>query len=398
MHDSKVIAACMASSEAFDKVKGHVDANEFTPMGGFWWPLVVDWYTNDDQATGIDPSLLKERGLRKVDGKLEETMVAWFDSLPEVPSATNVVHDLLEVKRHARGHELSAAIADGEDRRNIKRLLAEYDELVVATELDNNELIKAGSVRELGTILSDEAKLSLHPKTLNDRTDGGALPGDFIIIFGRPEMGKTLFCVNLVSHWLRKGSRVLYIGNEDKIEKIQGRIQCNLSNMDKDQVEKWRDEADKRSIAHGIDDRLFLYRMTPGTVSKIEELIIKHEPDVLVLDQIRNIGGAGDGLTSRLNQVAIDVRNLLGKHQVIGLGVTQANAGEHGKSKPWLELDDVDSSRTGLPAQADLLIGIGGDDNMVAHNTRALTLCKNKLSGNHDGFTVKVDKARNKLS
>lgn len=397
MYDSRVVAACVASREAFDKVKGFVSSDEFTPMGAFWWDLVQLWYKHDPEASAVDPDILREQGIRAVDDAHQDTLVSWFDNLPESVSPTNVVADLLEVKRYAKGNALAAAMHDNSDVRKLKRLIAEYDELLTASELGGSKLQYAVAGEDLFRVMSDENKWSLSPKILNEKTEGGVLPGDFIILFGRKEMGKTLFCVQMVCHWLKQGARVLYVGNEDKIDKIKWRMLCNLSNMTKEQARKFKDTALERARKKGFDDRLFMVHLHPGTVAEIEELVIDHEPDILVIDQIRNIGGGGDGMTARMNQVAIDVRQLLSKYQLVGLGVAQAHAGEHSRPKVWLANDDIDSSRTGLPAQGDLILGIGADEKMIAHNTRALSIPTNKISGDHEGFTYRIDRQRNKI-
>lgn len=82
---------------------------------------------------------------------------------------------------------------------------------------------------------------------------------------------------------------------------------------------------------------------------------------------------------------------------MLGVSLTQANAGDEARPKVWLRDSDVDSSRTGLPAQADLLLGIGADDDMLNTGARAVSLCKNKLSGNHEGFMVQFDYLRSKV-
>lgn len=396
MHDAKVLSASMASRAAFEKVATHVDVDEFSPLAAHWWPLVAEWYEADPDASSVDPEILRERGKRRTDEKHWDTMRAYFDGLPTDVSANNVVNELIEVKTLARGNELAAAIAANR-RNDIPRLLHEYEGLLNAAKLDASVEVYAKSLDELDEELSDAKKYTLTPKVLNDRTDGGLLPGDFMILFARPEMGKTMFSVAQTAHWLREGHRVLYIGNEDPIDRIKGRVRMNLANMTKAEVEQWTDEANKRARERGIEDRLVMVHLHPGSAAEIDALIRKHEPDILVVDQLRNLAGRGENMTNRLNQVAIDIRQLLAKHHIAGLAIAQANAGEHGKTKIWLDMDDVDGSRTGIPAQADLLIGMSADNEMLVHNTRALALAKNKLSGNHDGLTINVDKARNKL-
>jgi hypothetical protein len=45
----------------------------------------------------------------------------------------------------------------------------------------------------------------------------------------------------------------------------------------------------------------------------------------------------------------------------------------------------------------DLILGIGADEGMIQRDERAISIVKNKLSGNHDGFMVHFDRARSKV-
>jgi hypothetical protein len=61
-----------------------------------------------------------------------------------------------------------------------------------------------------------------------------------------------------------------------------------------------------------------------------------------------------------------------------------------------LDMGDIDSSSTGIPAQADVLIGIGADKDDQASNRRVISLIKNKRSGNHEFFPVRLIPQLNK--
>jgi hypothetical protein len=78
----------------------------------------------------------------------------------------------------------------------------------------------------------------------------------------------------------------------------------------------------------------------------------------------------------------------LKEHEVVGISVTQA--GDSGQNKIFLEVGDVDFSNVGIPAQADLMIGVGADEKLKATNTRGISLPKNKLSGNHAQFYTQI--------
>ena len=71
------------------------------------------------------------------------------------------------------------------------------------------------------------------------------------------------------------------------------------------------------------------------------------------------------------------------------LSVTQG--ADSCRNKLILDTGDVDSSNVGIPAQADVMIGIGMDATMEAEGTRMLSMPKNKISGNHDAFPVRIN-------
>jgi archaellum biogenesis ATPase FlaH len=400
MFDAKIVAACIAARAAYERVKGHVDPAEFTPTGRFWWGLVEDWYSRDPSASGIDAGLLRDRAERAA-GRNASMALDWYDALQHgiCPSPDNVAWEVLELKRIVKWRELAAAMEAEWDREAISRLVEEHRELMQATSLSRRSNIDWGA--DLDTLSAEVGagkRIRLWPEKLQEKT-GGALPGDHIVAFGRPEVGKTLFSVNMVGGWLRDGHRVLYVGNEDNINKIKDRVRQNLSGMTKAEVEKWTDEANARCRRKGWDHFRALH-MFPGSASEIAEIIEETKPQCLVVDQLRNLhtpSGKGGTKAQRLDDVACDVRQLGARYGTVVLSVGQANAGEHGRPKVWLDLDDFDESRTGVPGQADLMVGIGMDATLDAHNQRAFSLPKNKLSGDHEGFIVNVDKYRSKI-
>ena len=126
--------------------------------------------------------------------------------------------------------------------------------------------------------------------------------------------------------------------------------------------------------------------------------------DIVFLDQIRNLSSNEDGMTRRLEHSAIVFRALVATHGLVGVAITQAGdrSKTHNADSPvWLSTGDVDSSRVGLPAQADLMLGIGGNADMIARGQRAISIVKNKCySGpnSREGVIVNVDLARNIVS
>jgi KaiC/GvpD/RAD55 family RecA-like ATPase len=395
--DAKIVSACVASRAAYNRIKSHIDPKEFTPTGNFWWGHVEAWYDADPSADRVDAALLRDRGLRSA-GRNAPMAGDWFDSLPEAPSPDNVAWEVLELKRIVKWRELAAAMEAEWDRPKILELADEHAELMRATELGTSKADYGVDLDELDQAVSAENRIRLWPEKLQAKT-GGAMPGHHIVVFGRPESGKTLFSVNMAAGWLRDGQTVLYVGNEDNINLIKDRIRWNLAGMTREQILKFPEEANSRCRRKGWD-KLTAVHLYPGSAHEIDEIADEIGATCLVIDQLRNLHTAdakGGTKAQRLDSIAIDVRQLLARRRLVGVSVGQANAGQHGEPKLWLEMDDFDESRTGVPGSADLMCGVGSDQEHDRHNQRAISLPKNKMSGDHEGFIVNIDKYRSKI-
>jgi hypothetical protein len=150
-------------------------------------------------------------------------------------------------------------------------------------------------------------------------------------------------------------------------------------------------EAEAKANASGYGLVVFA-GLSPGTPTEIEELVVEHTPDVLIVDQLRNLNVKEDNFVRALEKAASAVRNIGKRHHCVVISVTQAGDSASGKSV--LDMGDVDNSNTGIPAQADVLLGIGMSSEDEARGFRVLSLCKNKPGGNHDFFPVAVEPAK----
>jgi archaellum biogenesis ATPase FlaH len=400
MLDSSLLAAAIASKRAYDAVKHHVSDTDFTPPVAFWWKLVAEWYENDPVAASVDKAQLAARGdLRTPNPKHKTQLAAVLSDLPASASPDNAALLALELKRHNVGMELASAIASS-NTESVSSLLPVYHQLMQSSQLSalsRRRLEEAPDWSDLDATVGREHRVPLAPRPLNERTDGGALPGHHICVFGRPDIGKSAFVLNMVAGFLYTRQRVLYVGNEDNIAVLKARLRSRLSGMTMEEAEAQPEEAARRARAKS-NDNIFMYHMHRGTIEDIYPLADSHEPTVIVLDQIRSVAERADGMTQKLERAGIAFRQLLSTTHTIGVSVTQAYAGEHDSGgKVWLDMDDVDSSRTGLPGTVDLLIGLGADIAMQQRNQIAVSLSKNKLSSSpiaKQGFIVEIDKSR----
>jgi len=90
-----------------------------------------------------------------------------------------------------------------------------------------------------------------------------------------------------------------------------------------------------------------------------------------------------------LEQAAKEARGLAKRNNTLVVSVTQAADSATGRIV--LGRGDVHNSNIGIPGQVDLMLGIGADESMEQRGLREISLVKNKISGNHDHFTVRFN-------
>jgi archaellum biogenesis ATPase FlaH len=308
----------------------------------------------------------------------------------EEVSASNVVHDFIEVKREAAGSRLASSLAAGSSAEKVRVHLDEYVKWEEATALeeDESDIINGMSITELVGDTDEKGLIKVWPISLNDRLDGGLLRGHHMLIFARPEMGKTLMMVNMMAGFVAQDLTVLYVGNEEPVRDTMYRLVSRLTGMNKGEIIGDQELADALARERGYEN-IYFKDATPGTPRQIQRWIDEVQPDVVIVDQIRNLNVNEEHFVQKLEKAATAVRNLGKSNDVLMVSVTQA--GDSASGKATLDMGDVDSSNTGIPAQTDVMVGVGATADDEASNRRILSLPKNKRSGRHEFFPVSID-------
>jgi archaellum biogenesis ATPase FlaH len=369
------------------RVADHVERNDLSEQGWIIWEGICDYYDADTSARYIDANILGDSVARRVSSDKHRdtfrglvTDISGFDA-----SISNVVIDLLETKRQRVGNELAAALLAGEQ---AGELFDQYDKLLSAEDLgESEEEHRRGLavVELLAQGFSSEGLIQVLPESLNRRLDGGVRPGHHIVLFARPEMGKTMMTIEMMAGFLMQGLTVLYCGNEDPIDDVNMRVVNRLSGMTKREVFDDPEKADALCREHGYDN-LIMASLAPGTAREITGLIEQYEPHVLVLDQLRNLNMHDDNYVLKLEKAATQAREWAKRYSCVVVSVTQA--GDSASGKAILDLGDVDFSNTGIPSQADLMVGLGASDQNKMRGEVVISLPKNKISGIHQHFAV----------
>jgi hypothetical protein len=395
MNEGNIIAAAMVNRDAWRQFQVHGLAKDLTPLGQFWISRIGEFYERDESTNSTDTKLLREAGLSHAPERNRDTLAAYYDDLPIVGvSSENVVAQVLLLQKTNVANELTNLLTDPNAvPEKIQLHMDRWQELQRAYELGtraNNYL----DFDNLDKAYDEEHIVPLYPKKLRSQLlAGGALPGHTILIYGRPESGKSLYAISMAAYAAYRGKRVLYCGNEEAVETVGMRIACNLARRPIREFQGDSNTIRKAAQARGLD-RITVMELAPGTFAEIEKGVQDTGADLLVIDQLTGVDVGESSDVRSMDKAARAFRTLCKSQKVVGLAVSQAGdrTEKHGQLPPtWLSMSDVYGSRTGIPAQMDLMLGLGFDEEMYDRDQRAVSIPKNKLGGTHDGFIVSID-------
>lgn len=389
--EREIVSAAIVSRESYDVLVSKGIMNDLSPSGQIIFQILGTYYDSDAKATSANVDLIVEY-IRQKYPKHVDGLSRVLNDLPDV-SAINVVELWLASKRDLIGRKLSSALIENKDAQ-VSQLMEEYNFYKTYKE-QKARTFQSATVRELLETENTTGQIPLYPKCLNDAIGGGLDPGMQVVVFGRPDSGKTQFLLNAAGVMVQRGMRVLYGGNEDPAKRILMRFISRLADMDYEEVRADPDGAFDKAVKVGYDNFIY-HELIPGTIGEIRSLVEKYKPDVLFVDQIRNLKFHGaEGLTQVLERAVIELRNLAKEYGIVVISVTQA--GDSANNKLQLEMNDIEYSNTGVAAQADLMVGIGLDENLRQQNKLVLNICKNKINGAYPILPVRVNRARSKI-
>lgn len=383
-----IISACIKDRSTYETLARFGGHEGFSAAAEYTLRVVGEYYAADEHVRHVPEGSIIERAQRLETPKLAGIVSEFVRGLPSDVSARNIRRDLLEHRKHAIGGKLSLALAN--KTRDVPSLLKQYleaDYFQPDDEPSPESLVDIFDTSDLESNEPEEKRIWLAPKALNDRLNGGALRGHHILVFGRPNVGKTLITLNLVAGFVRQGLRVLYVANEEPAADIRLRLRSRLLKVPATELRS------AAGILNGLGSTasVKVAPLAPGSFKEITGLL---EPgyDVLILDQLRNIrvGGQKDTRTELLERAAIEARNVGKRSNVVVISITQA--GDSASGKAVLDMNDVDNSKTGIPGAVDLMLGVGATRDMQSAGQLTLSLCKNKLSGDHGSLTVSYNK------
>jgi archaellum biogenesis ATPase FlaH len=398
--EKMLLASALRDRASYQLISDHIKTNKYSRAFQIVWDFVGNYYQRDANAAVVLPELLigyiaeTTRNPKHVKEFTDVVNEAWSIDISEA----NVRQLVLESKRRELADELAIALTSDKEH---DELFKEYDAIRQMTDLD--ELVEEGTqvfdTGDLESMLAEEAddtgRLVIYPEAISDRLGGGARGGHHIVVYGRPESGKSALCISIACGFARQGVSGLYFGNEDRPQDLLIRCISNLIGWTRQQILENPREANLLAKEAGLDN-IKMISLAPGTPRQIEDYIKKYQPRWIVIDQLRNVAVKADTRVNQLEAAATFGRNMAKKYRLICISVTQA--GDSASNKEVLDMGDVDFSNTGIPAQADVMIGIGTTAVLEQQGFRMLSLPKNKIGGDHSHFTVRIQPFLSRVS
>lgn len=384
MNELKILRAAL-TREAFNKCELVHVGETLSPTGQELYAAISAFYERDSDAAFADLDLVGE-SLYAQHSKNEAAFRPLLERVRETEvSEENLTDVLLRQAERAKRFKVAELLAN--DKSKPEEIDAELAELNRLREGILEEDSTVGRLPLTDLFNENPRPFALLTPNMDVLCKGGAEAQTHLVLFARPESGKTACALTLCRRNAQeKGHRVMYVTNEDPDRAIQRRAICNWTNKTEEQLlSRPHEQVEEWLNNNGWQNMIFVSG-DHQRMSSIEALVRKYQPNVLVVDQIRNMAG-DSSMTVKLDEVGRGMRRLAKLYDMLCVSITQA--GESGTDKLHLDAEDIEWSNTGLQGSADILLGVG----MRLENrfTLGMNITKNKTGGGHGSWNVRLN-------
>ncbi len=267
---------------------------------------------------------------------------------------------------------------------------ANFSEIVSMIDKHKNNIDEektpavTSNVNEVLDLLDVTTKWKFNIPVLRDNV-GGIGGGNLMIAFARPETGKTAFWVSLCTApngFAEQGAKIHAFINEEPAIRTQMRAISCYTGMTRDEIIEDKEITNKSWSE--IKDNISMFDTVDWSMEDIDAHCEKHKPDIIVIDQLDkvNVTGTYARTDEKLRQIYTSVREIAKRRDCAVIAISQASADAHNRNS--ISFDQMENSKTGKAAEADLIIGIGRNANSDLENKiRTLCVSKNKINGYH---------------
>ncbi len=242
---------------------------------------------------------------------------------------------------------------------------------------------KAGdNVRSIGELLADAVDRIEHPamglhtgfKDFDELLAGGLMPGDLIIIAGRPAMGKSALAVNIAEYVaLREQRKVAVFSMEMSSQMLAIRILSSMARIDQQLLRTGRLKEDDwtrlssavsqlHKAAIFIDDTPAL---SPGVLASMCRRIARQQDglDLIIVDylQLMRVPGMSDNRVAEISEISRSLKELAKGLNIPIIALSQMNRSADARIEHRPVMSDLRESGA-IEQDADLIIFIYRDE------------------------------------
>ena len=362
--DALTLALLADFKKYFDAFPSHdkIDLATFIPRFKAWHPALKEEQMNSYQRT-IVAALTVD-----TDDDQKHNIMSWLADLEMATKAAN----LIEEYQNGELDDLHTGMINVMDQYR-RRLDVKFN-----TWIDT----------PIGELLQEEfddsgAGWRLHALNRAMRRLRG---GDFGIVAGRPDKGKTTFltseCTYLAPQ-LAEDKNVLWLNNEGHGRRIiprlyQSALGISMTEMKAMHMDGKLVDAYRRAVG-GRLDKIRVVDIHGLNNGQVEMIIEDNNPGVVIYDMIDNIKGFGEEARTdrQLEEMYKWARERSVKYDLIGLATSQISNDGDGMQFPTLGM--LKDSKTGKQGACDFQLMIGASNDPGFATSRFLGLPKNKL-------------------
>lgn len=294
-----------------------------------------------------------------------------------------IMRSMLELRL---GTQLASMLArfDAGDLPNIQGVLSQaLDEFKADAGIRDIDFIRD----DIGDLLAEEisdAGWRWRLECLNQSVRG-LRPGDFGIIAGRPDKGKTTFIASeltFLAAQLPAGQPAVWLNNEGPGKRIIPRLYQSALGAKVSELIGFNATGKLKSMyadIMGFVDRVRVIDIHNADCFTVEAIVERNNPGIVVYDMIDNIRGFGDAARTDLGLERMYQwgRELAVKHGHAGLATSQISNEGDGLQFPTLGM--LKDSKTGKQGACDFQLMIGASNDPGLQGVRYLGMPKNKL-------------------
>ena len=332
----KELIKLLLNKNFYDKNKSKLSKEFFTNGTGALYETIQSAHQDSDQDLSIGE--VSTLHLEVYNPALSKAARDNFDvlineikdiELPNEKIAQNIIRSLF--KRGIAQHvaQIATDIYNGSDI-DFSEIKKHLD--VTFEEVNEYEYV-TGNIDNLLDQLKDNTKWKFNLAPLSDKVNGVG-DGNLVIIFARPEAGKTAFWVNLVSGvdgFASQGAKVCALINEEPAVRTQMRLINAHTGMTFDEIRADKVEANRRWAE--IRKNIKILDTVDWSLDSVDEFVQKEKPDILVVDQLDkvNVKGSFARTDEKLRAIYTGAREIAKRNNCCVIAVSQASADGHGK-------------------------------------------------------------------